>query len=312
MPKYYLIPKRTARSLPRLEKAFLWIEALLFRLVFALMRLLPLEWASRLLGFLFRLLGPFSGKTPKMRANLAIAFPEMSDAEQDKTVRDIFSHLGTSVAELLHMPQIWEQWEERIEYEVDPEALPFLENGPAGVYVTAHVGAWQVAPIPLIRTHFQAPMAMVYAPEGNPHLHDLFYPLREAIGVKVIASKSGVRPLMKELANGTSLALAVDTRLASGKLIPFFGIETLTNTTPARLALRSGGPLVPVLSQRIAPGRFKVHVQKPIRPRTPDASIDDAAIDMTAQVNHSFEEWIRATPGQWLCLKRRWPKAHRL
>ncbi|MEP4486598.1 MAG: lysophospholipid acyltransferase family protein [Halioglobus sp.] len=312
MPKYYLIPKRTARAWPRLEKVFLWSEALLFRMIFTVVRLLPLECASRLLGLLFRLLGPFSGKTARIRANLTIAFPEMGEPEQSKTVRDIYSHLGTSVAELLHMPKIWEQWAQRIDYEVDPEALSYLENGPAGVYVTAHVGAWQVAPIPLIRAHLKAPMAMVYAPEGNPYLHDLFYPLREAIGVKVIASKSGVRPLMKELGSGTSLALAVDTRLASGKLIPFFGVETLTNTTPARLALRNGGPLVPVLSQRVAPGRFKVHVQRPISPRIPDASIDDAAVDMTAQVNDCFEEWIRATPGQWLCLKRRWPKSNRL
>ena len=312
MPRYYLIPKRTARAIPWLEKASMWTEAQLFRMVFAFVRLLSLERASRLLAYLFRLVGPFTDKADKVRRNLAVAFPEMNKVQQDETVRDIFSHVGTSAAELIHMPRIWEQWEQRIEYEVDPDALPFLETGPAGVYVTAHVGAWQVAPIPLIRTHFKSPMAMVYAPEGNAYLHDLFFPLREAIGVKVIPSKSGARPLLKELSSGNSLALAVDTRLPSGKLVPFFGADALTNTTPARMALRSGGPLVPVLAQRIAPGRFRVHVQKPIKPRNPEATKDNQATDMMAQVNSCFEQWIRSRPGEWMCLKRRWPKAHRL
>jgi KDO2-lipid IV(A) lauroyltransferase len=53
-------------------------------------------------------------------------------------------------------------------------------------------------------------------------------------------------------------------------------------------------------------------VGKPITSRIPDASIDEQANDMTEQVNQCFEQWISETPGQWLCMKRRWPKAHRL
>jgi KDO2-lipid IV(A) lauroyltransferase len=33
---------------------------------------------------------------------------------------------------------------------------------------------------------------------------------------------------------------------------------------------------------------------------------------MTRQLNEVFERWIRQAPEQWLCLKRRWPKAHKL
>jgi len=33
---------------------------------------------------------------------------------------------------------------------------------------------------------------------------------------------------------------------------------------------------------------------------------------MTEIVHHYFEDWIREYPQEWVCLKRRWPKAHKL
>ena len=43
----------------------------------------------------------------------------------------------------------------------------------------------------------------------------------------------------------------------------------------------------------------------------PDEGIEGAAAqasNMTAKLNRQFEQWIRETPGEWLCLARRWPK----
>lgn len=312
MARYYLIPKRVTHALPWLEKAAMWIEAQMFRVVFTLVGLLSLERASRLSAFAFRLVGPQTDKAKKVRINLSTAFPDLTDSQLDELVKDVFSHAGASTAELLNMPRIWDEWEERIEVVSDPESVALMESGPAGVYVTAHVGAWQMTAIATIRKYFKKPLLMVYAPESNPYIHDLFFPLREAMGVRLIPSGAGVRPLLQEMKAGTSLGLAVDTRLATGKLLPFFGIDALTNTTPARLALRNGGPLVPVRGERLAYGKYRVTVEKPIAPRNPEASLDEQANDMSAQLNQRFEEWIRETPGQWLCMKRRWPKAHRL
>ena len=30
---------------------------------------------------------------------------------------------------------------------------------------------------------------------------------------------------------------------------------------------------------------------------------------LTAELNALFERWIRVHPGQWLCMRRRWPPA---
>ncbi len=313
MPQYYLIPKRIARAAPALERAAQWLEAAAFRLVFWLMRKLSFRQASRLSATLFRLTGPFTDKARKVRTNLKVAFPDRSDQEIEAISRQIFHSLGLATAELIKMPQIWEEWEQRTEFVVDPASLDYLVAQSPGVYVTAHVGPWQMAPIPLIRRHFEGrPMAMVYAPESNPRLQELMLELRKAIGVDAISSESGLRPLLKALGKGQSLALAVDTRLPTGKLIPFFGEDALTNISPARMALRTGTRLVPVQTERLGIGQFRVTVQAPIFPSNPEADEEEQAVDMTRQLNEVFEDWIRQSPEQWLCLKRRWPKAHKL
>jgi KDO2-lipid IV(A) lauroyltransferase len=312
VPQYYLIPKRVARAAPALGRAVQWLEAGAFRLIFWLMRRLSFDRASRLSAWLFALVGPRTEKARKVRANLATAFPEKSAEEIERITRQVFRSLGLATAELIKMPQIWDEWEERIEFAVDPASRDYLASAAAGVYVTAHVGPWQVTPLPLVRRHLKGPMAMVYAPESNPRLHDLMLELRSAMGVESISSDAGLRPLLRALSRGQSLALAVDTRLPTGKLVPFFGVDALTNISPARLALRTGTRLVPVHGERLDVGRFRVTVQAPITPTNPDADEEEQAIDMTRQLNAVFEDWIREAPEQWMCLKRRWPKAHRL
>ena len=81
-------------------------------------------------------------------------------------------------------------------------------------------------------------ISTIYAPESNIALREKMRKLREAFGVKLIPSDAGARPLLRELNNGRCIGMAMDTRLDTGQLMPFFGREALTNTTAARLAHR--------------------------------------------------------------------------
>lgn len=311
MPQYYLIPKALAQKVPALGRCIQSLEAGLFRATFWLLRRLSLRSATRLAASCFRLIGPLGDKAKKAKTNLAIAFPHADDQWIDKTTREIFSHLGVSAAELLKLEQIWTEREQRLEFVLQAGVKEQLDNKVPIVFVTAHVGAWQI-------TNFFArqmgiKVSTVYAPESNPALAQMMLELRDHLGVGLIASDAGVRPLMKELNNGNSIGLAMDTRLDTGKLIPYFGRDALTNTTAARLALRTGAALVPINGVRLPNERFRITAYNPlVTDLAEDASVDERAENLTRQINRHFEDWIRATPEQWICLKRRWPKAHKL
>jgi KDO2-lipid IV(A) lauroyltransferase len=131
---------------------------------------------------------------------------------------------------------------------------------------------------------------------------------REALGCRLVSLEEGARPLIRELSEGRSVGLVVDTRDDDGVPIPFFGLDKLTTLAPARLALRFDCDLIPARVERLGDARFRLIVHEPIRPDPALASDKDRAIQMMRDLNRLFEQWIRERPEQWLCIKRAWPK----
>lgn len=310
MAQYYLIPKPLAQRFPRLGEIAQRAEAAVFAALFAAVHRLSPERATQLCARLFGFFGPLSEKAEKARINLAIAFPQRDAQWREQTVREIFRALGESAAELIKMEQLWQQRAQRLQFVIGPQAAEYIEAKQPIVFVCAHVGAWQLTN--LIAREAGLHISTVYAPESNPQMHALIQQLRAAFGVQLIPTEAGVRPLLRELRAGHCIGLATDTRLSTGQLLPFFGREALTNTTAARLALKSGAALLPIHARRLGGARYRIEVLDPLLPGGPTADEDTRALDLSLQINRQFERWISATPGQWICLKRRWPKEGKL
>ncbi len=313
MAKHYLLPKRLGkhliRHMPQLNQVSWWLEALFFRALVGLARLLPFATATRLLAGIFGALGYRNAKKSKVvRGNLRIVMPEASEAELEAAVRDVFRHTGRAAAELFQLDRLWREREQRVEFSIDPAAEQALSTGRPIVFVTAHVGAWQLC-------NFLPPYRgmknlVLYAEDANPWLRKLFLRLRQAFQAELAASEGGVRQLLRALGSGYSVGAAYDTRLDSGEMIPLFGVPAPTNTVPARLALRGPYSMIPVRCKRLPQHRFRIEVEAPIEP-PPGQETGEQVMHMIRDMNARFEQWISEDPGQWACLKRRWPKARK-
>lgn len=310
MARYLIVPKRLARALPALGGAAQWLEARAFRFAFRCMKRMSPERAGRVAALAFGLVGPFTQKARKADRNLGIAFPDKSPRWRKRTVRRIFRHLGLSAAELVKLEQIWREREQRLEFHYRPAARALIEAGGPAIFVCAHVGPWQITNLIALRDNLE--ISTIYAAESNPALRRTMLELRRAFGVNLIPSAAGARPLIKELKAGRCIGMAMDTRPDSGQPIPFFGREALTSTTAARLALRTGAALLPIRAERLGDFRFRITVYDPPHCDEESLSPDERAIELSRRVNRHFEDWIRETPDEWICLKRRWPKAHKL
>ncbi len=310
MPEFYLVPKKLARKAPALVRATHRIEAAAFHALFWLIRKLSLENALRLAGAAFALAGRTSDKAQKARDNLAVAFPDKSAQWREETTREIFRHLGYSAVELIKLDQIWAEKDQRVEFVLEPGARKHMESGGATVFITAHVGPWQVAP--LVTREFGFTINTIYAPESNPAMNELMLGLRQAFGERLIPADAGPRPIIKELKAGNSIIMAMDTRPDTGKLVPFFGRDALTNTSAVGLALRTGAALVLGRGERLPGARYRITVYDPIDTEVAENSVKEQAVEITERIHRHFEDWISEYPEQWVCLKRRWPKAHKL
>jgi KDO2-lipid IV(A) lauroyltransferase len=310
VPEFYLVPKRLARKAPFLVSLAHKVEAGFFHGIFWLLRHLSMESAMGISGAAFRFLGPLGDKAQKANANLAIAFPDQSEEWRERTVREIFRHLGYSAVELVKLRQIWEEKDQRIEFVLEPKAREHVASKRPTMFISAHVGPWQVATLVTRECGYNC--SLLYAPESNPIMNDLMRELRESISQDLISSEAGPRPILRELNAGNSVMLAMDTRPDTGKLVPFFGREALTNTSAVGLALRTGAAVVVARGERLPGARYRITMYDPIENPVPDAPLKDQAAAMTEVIHGHFERWIREYPEQWICLKRRWPKKHRL
>ncbi len=306
MARYYFFSRKFAKRRPEFNKIGWRIEAWAIAALIGLFRMLPLEAATRFAHWSFAAFGARSGKRGRVVRNLLVAFPDATEAERNALVKDIFGHVGVALAEIAQLEKIWKDRERRIEFVASPEIRFLKETGKPAVLVTAHIGPWTLTNFAAGKYDF--PLSIVYAPESNPYVHDMMLRLRGALPVELLARDNSMRILMGELSHGRSVGLGSDVRLDSGEMIPMFGHDMPTNTVPARLALRYQCEFVPARAERLPGGRYRITLHAPV---VADEGIEGAAAqatNLTEKLNRQFEQWIRETPGEWLCLARRWPK----
>ncbi len=306
MAKYYFFPRELAKRRPQLTRVGWRIEAGVIGAMMWVLRHLPLPRASAMARWLFSALGPYTQTARRVRRNLFIAFPDRNALERRRLVREIFGNLGVTLAELAQLDRIWSQRASRMEFVASPEIELLRNKGRPAVLVTAHVSAYTLTNF--VAGAYDFPLTIVYLPESNPHVRDMIVRLYQALPVKLQARDNSMRALLTELAGGRAVGLASDVRLDAGESLQFFGHDMPTNTVPARLALRYDCDLVPTQAQRLPDGRFRITMHAPVKPTDSAASEIERARDMTEQLLRIFETWIEQTPGEWMCLARRWPK----
>lgn len=306
MAKYYILPKTLIDRAPWIETPVWAFEAAVFYLWLGVVRLLPFPVASELFARIMGVAGVRNrNKRSVVMRNLEMVMPEATERERAKAALGVFRTTGRAAVELFLLGRLWRRRARYLEFDVHPEVEAAMEAKEPIVFATAHAGAWQLTP--LIGLEYDISISVLYAADRNPWLNRFFQGRRRAFGGPLVPSVGGGREVIRELAAGRSVGAAFDTRIDQGEMVPFFGVRTPTNTLPGMLAQR-GYMVVPTRAVRLPGYRYRIEVMAPLAPEDPTASRRDQALDLTAQLNRMFEAWIREDPGQWLCMKRRWPK----
>lgn len=306
MPDHYVVPKRLVRALPGLGELLSRVDALLLSGLLRFLAWLSPQNAYRFAAGLSGFFGPPSSKSEKVRRNLRIVFPDCDKAEINRLTKATFQHIGMAAVELVQARKLLEERDTRFELVIEDQRIPPLQPGSPVVVVTAHVGAWQY--VAMLGQLLGGRLTSLYAPEYNPHVRELFLSMRRSLGCDWMSRDNSVRPMMKELAKGNFIGLATDTRFDRGKMLPFFGHKAATSTAAARLALRFKCPLIAVRCDRLPEQHYRMTLCRLIAPDSNCDDPDEQAVRMTIKLNQEFERWIKHSPGQWLCMKRRWPK----
>jgi len=287
-----------------------WVEYGAIRTLLAALRGLSLPRATRVMA---GLVGAGVVVSPRWREigldNLRRAFPEHDHAWHAATLRESFRNLGRLAAEVAWFDDLRPgNVHERVGF-ADPESEHVWRErvtGGAGIVATGHFGNWEL--FAQAQGLMGYPIHIVHRPLRNPRLDDLLNQLRSRAGTDVIYKHAAAREILRLLRADALVAIPIDQHApgAQGLPIPFFGRPASTTPGPARLAQLTRAPLaVAVLVRRGATNQHDILIRPPLDPPAERKS-ETALIDLMTRVNAQFEEVVRAHPGQWLWMHRRW------
>jgi KDO2-lipid IV(A) lauroyltransferase len=273
------------------------VEALALYILYFFFSLLPPDKASDIGGWIGRKIGPRMGATRKADKHLSTALPELSAAEREKAILEMWDNLGRVVAEYPHLEFISR---ERTEIHGRSIVEDLIESGNGAIFIAAHLANWEVDCAALL-TQFGHPIELTYRAPNNPWVDHLIKHAR-TLGGQLKAhpkSRDSGRHIISALKEKRYLGILIDQKYNEGVAADFFGQPAMTNPVFAQLAQKYDCPVIPVRNERTGPAQFRLTVHEPL---DLDASVDD----VIKEAHRLLEMWIKDRPGQWLWLHRRW------
>ncbi|HEX5338785.1 MAG TPA: lysophospholipid acyltransferase family protein [Gallionella sp.] len=271
------------------------MTAFLFKTIFRLLALLPLQVLHRLGELLGRLTDALSAQyAARTRENLRQANLTQDEAGFQRTLSATIAESGKSLTELAW---IWRRSYEEVLGKVrECRGLEHIAaaqaRGKGLIFLTPHLGCFEISALYAAQ---RMPITVLYRPPKLRWLEGVMLAGRERGQAKLAkADVSGVRLLFKALKRGEAIGLLPDQvpSKGEGEWVDFFGRPAYTMTLVGRLAESSGATVLIAYSERLPHGQgYVIHVEP--------LSLDFSQ-PVPRQINAALEQAIRACPAQYL------------
>jgi Kdo2-lipid IVA lauroyltransferase/acyltransferase len=239
--------------------------------------------------------------------NLALAFPEKSEAERARILRCEFTSLGRQLAEVCQFPRYTlKNVHNVVIYEGLENYASAFARGKGVLFLTAHFGAWELSAFAhSLHGHW---LHVVMRHLDNEYIDRMILRYRTMHGNKTVDKDDFVRGLLAAMKAGEVVGILMDTNMTppQGVFVDFFGIPACTASGLARIALRTDAAVVPgftIWDKKLKKYRLKFDPAVELI-RTGDNEADIVA--NTQKFTKIIEDYVRQYPEQWLWVHRRW------
>ena len=143
--------------------------------------------------------------------------------------------------------------------------------------------------------------------QTNPLVNQLVEKIRLRENLGVIYMRNAMVEGIEVLKNKDLLAIVMDQDARKkGVFVDFMGMPSSTAVGPAVFHLRTGAPLIFLMSIRRDYGKFDAYYEE-ICPAAEPSEVTDQKIKEITQLHSSvLEKWILKYPEQWFWMHRRW------
>jgi len=241
--------------------------------------------------------------------NLAIAFPERSEAEHRRILRASYINLGRGGAELVRLGGFFSQ---RLKRRVEYHRFDYWDEvmarhpGRGLLILSAHFGNFELLAAGHAMHGFQ--INLVHHTQRFLAGDALITFIRERAGVEIIRKHAAARAVLKALRRNETVGIPFDqnAKRSEAIFVPFFNEPAATTSGLARLAAISGAPVVPAFIVRepdMRSHRIEIQDEVPVQ-RSGDATADIE--ENTQRFVKVVEDMVRRYPEQFLWTHRRY------
>jgi KDO2-lipid IV(A) lauroyltransferase len=283
-----------------------FLEYLPIRILYELLRLIPLKISKILACFLALILQyVIKYRRNVIENNLKNAFPEYRTDQIKSILNQAYKNFFILWIEIL---QNWRLNKEFIEKNIVPNNWEVVERakreGKGLILLTGHLGNFE-----WFGHYIAIKLGTFYAIQKrikNPYVNNFIVRIRERYGMKLIYTDEAMKKCLSVLKKNKIVGIVGDQDFGRrGIFVNFFNKPASTAVGPAVLHLRTKSPLIMCISIRKDIGKFDYYFE-----RIPDVNsneINEETIYTITQIHTSIlEKWIRKYPEQWLWTHRRW------
>jgi len=243
------------------------------------------------------------------RRFISTAYPELSARKVDRRVLTAWKHFFhiAMASEEVQTRLLGQPLADHFDFEICPEVQDLLEQQSGCLFVTGHIGHWEIAPGVLSALGFRS-LYVVGKPAKNRPVSQRVQRMREKLGVRVLPRHGAMRAIPKVLRTKGHVAMLLDQRAHLKPVIaPFFGRPACCDRSAAVLIRRLKVPIVVgCCFATETPWRFKLVLNRLIRPEELEGAQPEQVITV---LNKEIEALIRRHPDQYFWLHDRYRDA---
>lgn len=276
------------------------------RALVGMSRALPAAAAQRLGAWLGAAAYRSGARRDIVHAQIAAAFPERDAAWVERRAAACYRHFGREALVTARLARDVDALPRRVKADAAAERwIGRMAAGEGVVVVTGHLGNWELAGAYLARRG--VPLSAVVKRQRNERFDAWLFETRRRLGMESVYMEDA-RILPALVARGRTVVLIADQDARRrGLAVTFLGRTASTFRGPARLALRTGAPLVfASLVRDGATYRLTAETVHDEGEERGASAAREAELELTRRWVVALERRVREAPGQYFWFHRRW------
>ena len=217
--------------------------------------------------------------------------------------RENFLNFAKYLVDFFHFLHLKpERMNRLINFGIVPQVLDdLLAKGKGVIVLSAHLGNWELGAAALAQRGFRFNAVALWQPD--PKLNDLYQSYRTRRQINPIPFGRAARDCIRALRRNEIVAVVGDRDFTGGRdTTEFFGRPARLPDGPAKLALATGAPILPVFMVRTQADTFSYVLGEPI---WADKEKDKLP-DVMRQVAQALERVISQHSEQWYLFHDLW------